>query len=66
MEKGLEKGIQKGEVKLFLIALDSKFGNVTNAQHEIISVASPKQIEIWMKQIFQARSVDELLLTHTS
>jgi predicted transposase/invertase (TIGR01784 family) len=55
-----KNGMQKGEKKLFLIALDSKFGSVTKAQHEIISAATPEQIEIWMKQIFQARSVDEL------
>jgi predicted transposase/invertase (TIGR01784 family) len=61
MEKGMEKGIQKGEMKLFLIALDSKFGIVTQPQHDIIGAATPGQIEVWMKQVFQARSVDELL-----
>jgi hypothetical protein len=61
--EGELKGELKGEIKLLLIAINAKFGEVTDKQREQIMSSNPQQIEAWIKLIFQASSVDELLLT---
>lgn len=73
-KRGLEKGIEQGSalgrqkeaIKVLLLLLDTKFGVITQDQHEKISSANTEQIETWIKYIFQAQSVEELLLTHTA
>lgn len=73
-KRGLEKGIEQGSalgrqkeaIKVLLLLLDTKFGVITQDQHEKISSANTEQIETWIKYIFQAQSVEELLLTRTA
>lgn len=75
LEEGLQKGRQEGRMegqqagrqeeaaKLFLLLLDSKFGEVGQNIREKIRTASPEEIENWTKQVFQADSLEALLNT---
>ena len=74
LQKGLQEGLQKGRqagrqeeaAKLFLLLLESKFGTVSQLLEDKVRSANPEQIETWIKYIFQAQSVEELLLTRTA
>lgn len=63
IEKGMEKGRQTEAAKLFLVLLESKFGAVGLTAQEKIKAASPEQIESWTRQIFKAKTPEELLDT---
>ncbi len=65
IQKGIEKGIQKGREeeasKLFLLLLESRFGAVNQQLQEKVRASNPEQIETWTKQIFQAKTPEDLL-----
>ncbi len=61
LEEGLEKGRQEEAAKLFLLLLDSKFGEVSLELQAKIRQASPEEIEKWTRQVFQAETPEALL-----
>jgi flagellar biosynthesis/type III secretory pathway protein FliH len=61
LQKGLQEGRQQEAAKLFSLLLESKFGTVSQLLEDKVRNASPEQIEAWTKQIFQAKTPDELL-----
>jgi len=61
LQEGRQEGLQAGRQQLFLLLLQSKFGTVSQLLEDKVLSASPKQIEAWTKQIFQAKTPDELL-----
>ena len=61
MHQGLQEGRKQEAAKLFLLLLESKFGTVSQLLQDKVRSASPEQIEAWTKQIFQAKTPEELL-----
>ena len=60
-QEGLQEGRQEEATKLFLLLLESKFGDVNQPLQEKVRNASPELIETWTKQIFQATTPEDLL-----
>ncbi|MDP1615556.1 MAG: DUF4351 domain-containing protein [Methylococcales bacterium] len=52
---------QEVAAKLFLLLLESKFGEVSHRLQEKVRTASPELVETWTKQIFQVNTPEELL-----
>ena len=61
LEQGLEQGRQQEAAKLFLLLLESKFGDLNQGLQEKIHAASPEQIEAWTQQVFHAETPEALL-----
>jgi predicted transposase/invertase (TIGR01784 family) len=65
LQEGLQKGRQEGRreeaSKLFLLVLESKFGQINQHLQEKVRTATPELIETWTKQIFQAKTPEDLL-----
>jgi len=65
LQEGRQEGVQAGRqaeaAKLFLLLLNTKFGDVSQELQEKIRQSSPEQIENWTKQVFQAETPDALL-----
>lgn len=61
LQEGRQEGLQAGRQQLFLLLLQSKFGTVSQLLEDKVRSGSPEQIEAWTKQIFQAKTPDELL-----
>ena len=59
--KGRQEGRQEEASKLFLLLLESKFGAVNQQLQEKVRTADPELIETWTKQIFQAKTPEDLL-----
>ena len=52
---------QEEASKFFLLLLESKFGAVNQQLQEKVNTADPELIETWTKQIFQAKTPEDLL-----
>ena len=61
LQEGRQEGRQEEATKLFLLLLESKFGDVNQPLQEKVRNASPELIETWTKQIFQATTPEDLL-----
>ena len=59
--EGRQEGRQEEASKLFLLLLESKFGAVNQQLQEKVRTADPELIETWTKQIFQAKTPEDLL-----
>ena len=60
-QEGRQEGRQEEASKLFLLILESKFGAVNQQLQEKVRTADPELIETWTKQIFQAKTPEDLL-----
>ena len=60
-QEGRQEGRQEEASKLFLLLLESKFGAVNQQLQEKVRTADPELIETWTKQIFQAKTPEDLL-----
>ena len=64
MEKGRQEGRQEGRqqeaAKLFLVLLEAKFGDIAPQIRRKVDSASPEQIEIWSRRLFQAATPEVL------
>lgn len=61
LAKGQEIGLAKGQLTLLKNLLTRKFGKLSKFALEKLDTATPDQLEVWAEQIFDARSVEELL-----
>jgi hypothetical protein len=60
-QEGIEEGRQEEASKLFLLLLESRFGAVNQQLQEKVRTSNPERIEAWIKQIFQAKTPEDLL-----
>ena len=60
-QDGRQEGRQEEASKLFLLILESKFGAVNQQLQDKVRTADPELIETWTKQIFQAKTPEDLL-----
>jgi predicted transposase/invertase (TIGR01784 family) len=61
MEMGLQQGVLQGRQELFLLMLNSKFGELSQDVHAKVRQSSPEKIEKWTKRIFSAETPEALL-----
>lgn len=56
----LEKGIEKGEVALFLKMLELKYGTLPDWAREKVAHANGETIENWAAKMFDAKTLAEV------
>jgi hypothetical protein len=66
LQQGMQQGMQQGEALALQKLLTKRFGVIPVVISGLISSAPPEQIEVWLDQVLDARSLDELFgpLTH--
>ena len=57
-QKGLERGIEKGEAMLLQRLLARRFGTLSNDVVAKIAAASSRQLELWGDRVLDAPSLD--------
>jgi hypothetical protein len=62
MEKGMEKGIEKGEALLLQRQLARRFGPLPSDLVAMISTASANQIETWGDRVLDATSLEAVFM----
>jgi hypothetical protein len=60
IQKGMEKGIEKGEALILQRQLARRFGVLPNQTLETIAAASAGQIENWCDRVLDAQSLNEV------
>ncbi|MDN5843097.1 MAG: DUF4351 domain-containing protein [Alcaligenaceae bacterium] len=60
-EKGLEKGIAKGEALVLQRLLAKRFGPLSSDAVQMISSASAEQVDAWLDRLLDAHSLDDVL-----
>ena len=59
-QKGLERGIEKGEAMLLQGLLARRFGTLSNDVVAKIAAASSRQLELWGDRVLDAPSLDDV------
>ncbi|MCX7099634.1 MAG: DUF4351 domain-containing protein, partial [Methylococcales bacterium] len=59
-QKGIEKGIEKGEALLLQRLLVRRFGALPNEVVNQIATAAPEQIETWGDRVLDATTLDDV------
>ena len=59
-QKGLERGIEKGEAMLLQRLLARRFGTLSNDVVAKIAAASSRQLELWGDRVLDAPSLDDV------
>ncbi len=57
---GIEKGMEKGEAKLFLRMVESRLGSLPTNLLTQVNEANSEQLEKWSLRLFTAKTIDEL------
>ncbi|WP_291991140.1 DUF4351 domain-containing protein [Candidatus Accumulibacter sp. ACC007] len=60
MQKGEQKGMQKGEATLLQSLLARRFGALPDAIRARLANATVEQLESWALKILDAKSLDEV------
>ena len=60
IEKGIEKGIAKGEALVLERLLSKRFGPLPPEIAQLISTASPEEVETWLDRLLDAPSLGEI------
>lgn len=60
MEKGMEKGIGQGQIKLLTALLRQRFGEVPAWAMARLQEAEPAQLERWALRVLEAGSLEEV------
>lgn len=60
-EKGMAKGMAKGEALVLERLLTKRFGTLSPDITRAIATASAEQIDVWIDRLLDARSLDEVL-----
>jgi hypothetical protein len=62
-EKGVEKGVAKGQRELLLSQLVHRFGTLPKSVTRRVAAASTAELELWGKRILDAASIDDVFAT---
>ena len=60
MEKGMEKGIGKGQARLLKLLIQQRFQTVPVEVEARLQAATPEQLETWALRVLDAGSLDEV------
>lgn len=60
IKKGIEKGIAKGEALVLERLLSKRFGPLPPEIAQLISTASPEEVETWLDRLLDAPSLGEI------
>ena len=64
--KGKVEGKAEGKVDTILVLLNERFGKVPTKAKRRISSASEAQLDVWIRRVLKAKSIDELLADPSS
>jgi len=62
IEKGLQQGLQEGEVIMLKRLLTRRFGSLPAWAEQRLEQASPEELEVWADRLLEAQQLEEVFV----